>query len=426
MDSITIEIPEESNENELNGKSVCFLIASGFSVPYGFATVGTINDMFVNLKIDDFIILPDRHVMFSNGQEDPNGWMNINQRHFFVEFIAHYYNNLPEGKNFHYEDFYDYYYSRYRGEDNDVIDDFCQSFRQKHNIEDNGLNNTVNLLLSFNNIFTQLLASKLTRRKLYENGVHYGNYHPYDNFISYLNYLVDEGYVIHLFTLNHDILLDHICSHTGLWEYYSDGYNDLGSPFYGDLTNKENVDGKPDIEEITTVYKVRSKTFTNKFENQIRLYKLHGSIDTHIMGIKGFDRPRIKNLFGVHDYFVEKKNELDELVYERSMGNTFPDFLSGTTEKLRSYGDAYYSQLFEHLERELPTCEKLAVIGYGFWDSGINKFLQEGIIDQGIDVSVIDPYEPRGPLYVSNKKSISHYEKDLKDVTVEEFKEIVI
>jgi len=417
-----IELKELTKGKELNGKSICFLIGSGFSVPYGFETVGDINNMFISLGVDDIFISPTRQVFFANGNEDPNGWMNVKKRQFFVEFIDFYCSILDDGNGFHYEDFYDFYHSRYRGEANPVIDDFCASFRTKYKIDDDNLNNVVNLLLSFDNIFTQLLANKLSRRKLNENGVHYGNYAPYDQFLKYLEFLINSGYIIHLFTLNHDILLDHMCANTGLWESYSDGYDDQGSPFYGDLKIIDKADDNPEIPQITNVYKVRLKRFENKYDKQIRLYKLHGSVDTHVINIRGLDRPRIKNMFGVHDFFVEKEGTKGTLSYERSFSNTSPDYLSGTTEKLRSYADPYYEVLFNHFKTELPNCMTLVVIGYGFWDSGINDMLEEGIFKTGVPVTVIDPYKPRGPLFQKYQDSIIHIVKSLHEINVDDFK----
>ena len=412
-------------EKELNGKSICFLLGSGFSVPYGFETVGDINKMFASLKIEDIIISPARQVFFAKGEKDPNGWMNINERSFFVDFIEFYCSNLEGGSNFHYEDFYDFYHSRYRGEKNQVIDDFCKQYRAKYNMEESAANNVVNLLLSFDNIFTQLLASKLSRRALNENGVHYANYPPYDQFLNYISYLINAGYIIHIFTLNHDILLDHMCANSNLWESYSDGYDAQGSPFFGDLTIQDKVQGTG-IPDITNVYKVRLKRFTDKFDNQIRIYKLHGSIDTHIINVRGFDRPRVKNMFAVHDFYVEKEDDHGKLVYERSVGNNFPDYLSGTTEKLRSYSDSYYEVLFNHFKAELPNCVALGVIGYGFWDSGINNMLESGIFNNDIPVTVIDPYKPGGPLFKKYEDAITHLKESLDNVHFDEFKVSIV
>lgn len=216
------------------------------------------------------------------------------------------------------------------------------------------------------------------------------------------------------------MLLDHICSSTDLQWSYSDGFTEQGSPYYGELVVKRK-NSNTEIEEIITEYKARLRTFTNDYSNQLRLYKLHGSIDTHRIMNSESTNDRIKSLYGIHDYMKEVKDNDGKLSYENCVTNSFPDYLSGTTEKLLSYSDPYYSQLFEHFETALPKCEKLMVIGYGFWDSGINKFLQKEIIDNGIPITAIDPYEPKGPLYQEHKDKIIHLEMDLKDITLEEF-----
>lgn len=396
--------------------SYSFLIGSGFSVPKGLPTVGKINSKFTSVKPNEIYIGADMKVLFLNGQPDPNGWMKQDQKNFFVEFIADYCQQIGGSQKFQYEEFYDYYFSCYRGEKNTKIESFCDSFRTKYGKQDAFNFDDINLLREFDNVFTQLLSSQLQKQEFYENGIHHMDYHPYDEFRKYLNGISNGDSIVNIHTLNHDLLFEYFCGSTDLNNKFTDGFTDKGSPYFGEIE----VNNK-----IKKVYKVRLKYFSNNYSKAVRLFKLHGSIDVYSfnLGNPNHDKTRIKTDYGVSDFYKEITNpETSEIKYINGYSGNYPDFLSGTTEKLRSYGNEYYDIIFNHYKSNLEEADKLIIIGYGFWDSGINKILLEQFISKGKVPIVIDPYKSSSPFYNAHK--FKHIEKSISQITLAEFESL--
>ena len=395
-------------------QTTSLLIGSGFSKPAGLPLVWEINQRLGKIDADEIMIHTDRHAMFLNGQENPNDWVRREEKLFVQEFLEFYCSNIVNGLDkFHYENFYDYYTAYLRIQENkDSIEEFYEDFKARHQFQDR-LIDCHNTISHFGDTFTQLLGSLLQRRKYYED-VHHMNYPPYDDFLSFILWLKDsQNIMVH--TLNHDLLFEFFGRKTGLWQYFSDGYSDVNSPYFGEVNVRT---------EITKNYKVRLRYFQNIFDKEISLFKLHGSVDTYAFDLSTTtnDRTRIKSDYAVQDYFKEViDEESGEYSYTRGFQQVYPDFLSGTTEKIRNYGDEYYTILFNHLKENLKSSEKLIVTGYGFGDSGINEILEECFLKEGKQMIVINPSRPNSPLIKENTVII---EKGITDVTTDEFKEI--
>lgn len=405
------------NKNNQTNLNYSFLLGSGFSVPKGLPKVGDINTKFISLGITDFCINSDSTISFyEKGHEEDDKLSRI-ERLFFVEFIADYCQNVISGtQNFHYEQFYDYFYSSNRDDANPNINKFCTSFRTKYALT-NTLNNDSNLLMKFNNHFVQILAELLGRKEFYENNCTNLDNGPYSEFLNFLKYLIDQGHTVNIHTLNHDILFEHLICSASMSSDFSDGFSDLGSPYYGDYSTK--------AEGINMLYKVRLKYFQNKYEKPIRFFKLHGSVDTYYFNLASpeVDKTRVKTEYGVLDFYKEmQKPKNKELEYLKGFSNLYPDFLSGTTEKLRSYGNEYYSVIFKHFEKNLIHSDKLIIIGYGGWDTGINKVLQDKFLQKGITIPVIDPFPLKCPFYSS--AIFNHVAKSISGITLSEFESL--
>lgn len=409
---------KKKNQNKdklrIHNMKYSFLLGSGFSVPKGLPKVGDINTKFTSLRIIDFCINLDSTISFYKDGYEADDWFRRNERLFFVEFIDDYCQNVINGvQNFQYEKFFDYYYSYYRGEENQTIENFCITFREKYNLSINLFSNS-NLLLNFNNNFVQVLAEMLGRKEFYENNLSKTDNAPYNDFILFLKYLIELGHTINIHTLNHDILFEHLVLCSDLRNEYSDGFSELGSPYYGKYST--------DSAGINMVYKVRVRSFQNKFEKPLRLFKLHGSIDTYYFNLASpnVDKTRVKSEFNVLEFYKEIKNPKDkELEYLKGTSNLYPDFLSGTTEKLRSYGNEYYSIIFKHFEENLINTDKLIIIGYGGWDDGINKILLDKFLQKGIKVPVIDPFALKSPFFLNS--NFDHIHKSISDLTLSDY-----
>lgn len=396
-----------------NKKIISILLGSGFSYSAGLPLVTELNNTLTSLKPEDIFWGSDRYVFLLKGEKDPNENLTINKRRFFTEFIDYYCNLIGGKENFNYEIFYDEYTNFHRDLKNPNFREFCNSFRQRYN-QYGIMDDDVNLINSFNDGFYQILRFLLGRAKFFENNVFQFNYTGYESFIYYLVDLAKEDYVVHIHTLNHDLLFDHIGNSTEIQSYFCDGYSELGTNYYGDFDYRSS---------ISVEFKVRLKSFQNHFNLPIRFYKLHGSIDTYSFSLAypTPDRTRIKTNYGVDNFWKEVYDEkTDTYSYARGITSVYPDFLSGTTEKVLNYSDPYYEIMFNYFKGNLESSDKLIIVGYGGGDLGINDLISSHFISHGKIPCVIDPYASTKKFYQDNKCNL--FEKGIAQVSLEEFK----
>ena len=187
----------------------------------------------------------------------------------------------------------------------------------------------------------------------------------------------------------------------------SDGFEELGSPFYSKDNNNNTV---------------RLRRFTNKFDSKFKLFKLHGSIDHYIYNFQNKDYDSVKVPYGVSsiDLMKEYKTEDGEVKMDKCFGNYYPDFLSGTATKIESYEEQhYYKQIFNHLKNNLINSDYLICIGYGLADSKVNDFIKGNFLSNKSKIMiVIAPNKPKSELfayenvkYYGLKKGIEHIDK---------------
>jgi hypothetical protein len=395
-------------------KSISLIIGSGFSVPDGMKTVGQINELLINLKENDIYIHSDMTFILLNGQEKPSFTIHWGDEKFFIQFIQWYIGQSQD--EFNYEIFYDYVTSFKRfGNHKNEIEPFFDEFKRdvlKSNSPIDGINSYVS---RFSAYFNQLISNLLQSQKYYED-VGLGNYPPYDGFSAFLKEMVNGGFIINNHSLNHDLLFEHIASkHSDLFQHFTDGYTDMGSPYYGNVHLRQSISKK---------YKVRLKYFTNSFDKPIRLYKLHGSVDTYIanLAIPNLDLTRVKKDWGVGEIQKEVQNDKGQLVYTELFQNTYPDILSGASSKALWYQQPYYQELQEHFIKNLSESELLVVIGYGFGDDGINHIIETKYLTQGKKMIIIDIKKPSSRLIDDYRTEV--YEKSLSDMSMENWIEI--
>jgi hypothetical protein len=344
-------------------KNVSFLIGSGFSVPAGYPTATKLNNRLRKIDASKIRIDTSGDAMFLEGQNDPNAhWMRVEQRKFVEEFLQ-FYNEVVLGpeQSFHYETFYDYYRQFYGGKPyTDELRRFIEEFKKRHHVT----MDAHHLLLHFNNTFNQLIAQELSKKL---ERVHLTKpYHPdYDAFLRLVEKLA-ETHKVHLHTLNHDLYLEHLALSDSIQAEMDDGFEELGSPFFGELRDRYER------------YMVRLSRFTNKYERRSCLYKLHGSIDFYsFQDHEGSHLLRGKRRMRNLDFYKETEND-GKRQYIGGSRDFYPEFLSGTTFKKGRYGEGpYYPKVLDHFIRNLRDSNTLIVIGYGFRDSGINKRIDE-------------------------------------------------
>ncbi len=401
--------------------TISFLLGSGFSVPENLPSVRTLNERLKKINESEICIHTSLQAFFLNGQNDPNRIFNWDSRNFLQEFLE-YYNSeiLTEGEEFHYETFYDFYSGYLHSRENKIeIERFWNSFNEKYFKHEEHPRDCLNRISDFNKSFSQLLGELLHRPQYFQD-VGYSDYPPYDDFVQLLLKLIEKNDVkVH--TLNHDLFFDWLGHHrTKLFEYFCDGFELAGSPYYGSVGFDFN---KGTNKEIHKNYNVKLEYFTDKYDKPICFFKLHGSIFNKILYTPYplQKAVRIKTNYAVSQYYMEvfddKKNEYK---FENLLDRVDPDFLSGTTNKARSYtGDPYYASLFKHFEKNISSSELLFVIGYGFQDPGINDYVEQYFLKRGKKMIVIDPSNSCKDL-LSKYKGI-HIAKILEEVSIAEY-----
>ena len=362
-----------------NMKEKSLLLGAGFSVNQGYPSANKLNTKLRELDPEDFCVHTDGIVILKEKEAEDPYWYtdDAKNKHFVVRLIQFY----NESNDFNYEEFYDFYNEIYRGEsENHEFDKLCDDFRKDFKSK----TDNYNLLSRTNNIFNQLISLFLVDKegnKFYDP-IHYCKpiFPGYTGFLNCLEKWGNYG-IAHIHTLNHDIFFEIFKSSDWLQGNLSDGFHELGSPYYGNL--KE-------------LYKVRLPYFTNEYNEKFRLYKLHGSIDQFPFHIQesGIDTyVKIKFGIGTTDLFKEVQNENGDLNYINDWINYHPDFLSGTTSKILRYREPwYYEKVFNHFENNLSNSDSFITIGYGCGDIEINNLIEDRFDFKNKPVFVVEPY----------------------------------
>ncbi len=361
-------------------KSVSFLLGSGFSVPDGIKSVGDINEFIAKLNVNDFCIWSD--MTFVLLQEDKRGLKSyhLNDHIFFVEFIEWYIEKIDS--DFNYEKFYDFFTGFNRKDLNKTeINTFFEEFKCKVVEPLTSIDRVYSFVSRFGDYFNQLISLLLDSIKYYED-TGLGNYANYTCFLNYLEHVLNKDQIINIHTLNHDLLFEHLASkYYELSKFFTDGFSEFGSPYFGELKTNEVIYKK---------YKVRLKQFENSFNNSLRLFKLHGSVDTFIADISAhnYDPTRIKRDWKIGEIV---KEQLDSKKYSYLHQSSYPDILSGSLSKIDRYEEPYYENLRGHFINNLEQSTLLIIIGYGFGDIEINRIIDDHCSKFNIPVVVINP-----------------------------------
>jgi hypothetical protein len=389
-------------------KEISFLLGSGFSAPDGIKTVGEINKYILSLKLEDIYIQPDMKLFVVDSFEKPVSTLHYGDELFFIELIS-FYNKTVD--SFNYEKFYDFVTSFNRFETyKDDLELFFAKFKKEKLKSDNPLDGIYSFMSRFVGYFNNLISILLNSAKYYED-VTLINYENYERFAKKLKSLIEEGYVIHIHSLNHDLLFEYLASkHVDLWQHFTDGYSEHGSEYYGRINLKQS---------ISKTYRVRLKRFVNVYDNNLRIYKLHGSVDTFIANIytPNLDLTRVKKDWGVGEIEKEVETKSGKLVYQSMYQKEYPEILSGASSKAFWYKQPYYKELHEYFKNNLKNSVMLIVIGYGFGDDGINHEIENEFLIDGKKMTVIDINKPNSRLFNDYKtqfinKSISLVSED--------------
>jgi hypothetical protein len=393
-------------------KHFSFLLGSGFSAPDGLLTTTQINERLKKINADEIKIHTSMNARFLNDEVDLNPWSNAEEKLFVQRFLEFYNEQKLGGNPFHYEDFYDFYYELHQTE---TLDEKCQKFFDDYRNETKLEDDHHNLLMRFNFTFNQLLSKLLYKWPVQ---VSFANEcePKYTEFLNLLEEL-KKNYKIHLHSLNHDLLVEKLSHSFTIGKNLSDGFEEIGSPFYGDHFHS---DKNEDITKV--VHTVRLRRFTNEFSKPFCLYKLHGSVDNYDFNFENKEYTMIKIPYGVQkeNMRMEYFNKAGKRDYYADNFQIMPDFLSGTSTKVLSYErNNYYKPLFNHFTDNLIESEFLVVIGYGFGDTKINEYLVDAfLVDESKRIVVVDIKKPASALM--ENKNVKFIEKNISDVTRED------
>jgi hypothetical protein len=357
-------------------ENISILLGAGFSVNQGYPFASKLNQLVLDLDAEDFYVHSDGTVIPKNRDVDDPCWYTADSkhRHFLIRLRDFY---IQKEGEFNYEKFYDFYkFFSNHNNSTPEFEELCEAFRTEFQVTTDNLN----LISHINKIFNQLILIFLIDKdgNQFYGSVHYGKpfYQGYTGFLNCLENLGGNN-TVHIHTLNHDIFFEIFRSSDWLTDL-SDGFEELGSPFYGEYQNS----------------KLRLSHFTNNYKGTFRLYKLHGSIDQFPFHVNSEVETFIKikkNLNPTNLFKEVLKDGKPE--YINDWVNYHADFLSGTSSKILRYGERiYYREIFEHFKQNLKSAKSLLIVGYGCADTKINRLIETEFDFKNKSVIIVDPF----------------------------------
>lgn len=362
--------------------SISLLLGAGFSAPMGYPVGDTLNKHLLNCTGDTFAFHTSGVLAVSaDGKKPDFGYKTSYDIEFdFCRALIKYFNDSRG--YFDYEEFYDFI--KYNARTDKNVEQLAQPFLDEFGTVDQ-------LIYSLDNIYVQLIEYYLkdgNGEAYYDNAGHMCEpiFPGYTGILNCLQKL-SENFVINVHTLNHDLFFERLNHSDWLSGKLCDGFEELGSPYYGKLEVKGRV------------YRPRLERYTGKYDKQFRLYKLHGSRDYGVYysskGSVASPEKYLKTRYGIGfgELYKEKTNDKNELEYEHCWFNYHADFLTGTTSKIERYKEPLlYKTLFELFRQNLKEAEMLLIIGYGCKDSEVNKMILENFDFKNKKSFIVDPY----------------------------------
>jgi hypothetical protein len=361
--------------------SISILLAAGFSAPMGYPIGNSLNEKLTQLNTDLIAFSSDGRLAISTNGKKPDFGCKTSYDNIFeycIKLIGHY--SETKG-HFDYEEFYDYLV------DEVINDEEAEKLANEHLSE----TDFTSLVSGLKNIYNQLVSHFLKDR----NGENWYENRPYnldskfDGYTGFLRYLtaLGENNVLNIHTLNHDLFLESLCGAGFFGGNLSDGFEEFNSPYYGNL-KYENRN-----------YRCRLESYVGEYQDNFRLYKLHGSLDYGVYykseGANLIPEKYIKTKYGIgfSELLKETKNSEGQYSYENCRINYHADYLTGTTSKIQRYKEPLlFKELFKLFKTNLETADKLIIVGYGAKDSEVNNIIKEHFDYNTKPSYIIDPF----------------------------------
>lgn len=164
--------------------------------------------------------------------------------------------------------------------------------------------------------------------------------------LQVLSEIAKSASLLNIFTLNHDLLVERQLTETGI--NFQDGFGERSSDC-----------------------RIYNADFT--LESGVNLFKLHGSVNWYLCRFKDFIQ------------FASVDSNIDRAIDGSGMYlfplEYKPAFLTGTIVKEQEYGVSLFGELFTHFRTVLSRYRTLICCGYGWGDKGINRRLNQWLLD---------------------------------------------
>ncbi|MBX0335181.1 SIR2 family protein [Pontibacter sp. HSC-14F20] len=180
-----------------------------------------------------------------------------------------------------------------------------------------------------------------------------------DLYAPYLSLMSNQEHDVRIYTLNHDRIVEKLLDRW--WLKYSDGFTIENSPL---------IDPNDDPVSI----------FGNSFEERIKLYKLHGSIDQHLyVYANETDKAGEYDYFKTLDYHTKHSAKYVDASGEVRQHHNFyiePRFITGRNKLVLIKEDYMYTALYEAFKNDLPGSDLLIINGYSYLDPHVNDVIE--------------------------------------------------
>jgi hypothetical protein len=394
-------------------ESLSFLLGAGFSASMGYPIGNTLNNLLLKCTGDEFAFHTSGVLAVSDSRRKPDfGDKSSYDLSFdFCIELIHYF-NLKKGY-FDYEEFFDFIIEGAL-QDPEVGKIAVPYLKQFGNIKQ--------LVFSLKNIYNQLVSYYIkdqdNKRWYDDEPYHTGPYFPgYTGFLNLFQELGENLEFIDVHTLNHDLLFERFNNTKWINGELSDGFEELGSPYYGELLKDRKI------------YNCRLEYYTGRYNTKFRLYKLHGSFDygVYYKSNGSYQTPetyiKTRSGIGFSEFKKEVLDEKGQFSYEVCFINYHADFLTGTTSKIERYKEPLlFKILFQRFRENLINANKLIIVGYGGRDTEVNKMLFENFNYKDKPSYIIDPYPGAMVKDLRDRLGATLIQKKLDEIVIDDFK----
>ena len=185
----------------------------------------------------------------------------------------------------------------------------------------------------------------------------------FSRYQAFLDFIVQFDQV-DIYTLNHDVLLEGLLQRAGI--NYSRGFTTTDSEIQ--------YEDQP------------LEVFKNRFTENIRIHKLHGSLDFFRFEHYEDKGKMFLQSTGEYNYFTTSNyrakhyatriDPKSKKVIQDMNFDITPKFITGTNKTDIIDNDIMYSQLLQNFKASVASTEKLLISGYSFGDEHINQELK--------------------------------------------------